>query len=65
MKDIENYGFAKEHNPKSEEIFEYISQLDIENGDYFEFQSGGDGDNGEVLMDLLDAYFEHKQQGEE
>ena len=58
---IINYGFAKQHNPKSKELFEFISTLDFENGDYFCFKSGGDGDNGEILMDLFDCYFKYKE----
>lgn len=54
---IENYGMSKEHNPKSKEIYDFISELDFANGDYFCFKSGGDGDNGEFLMTLLDYYF--------
>ena len=53
---IIDYGFAKQHNPKSEELFKFISTFDFENGDYFCFKSGGDGDDGEFLMDLLDCY---------
>ena len=45
---IIDYGFVKQHNPKSVELFEFISTLDFENGDYFCFKSGGDGDNGEI-----------------
>ena len=59
--DIKGYGMSKEHNPKSKEIYDFISKLDFENGDYFCFKSGGDGDNGEFLMDLLDCYFLSKQ----
>ena len=44
---MKDYGMAKNHNPKSKEIYD--------------FKSGGDGDNGEFLMDLLDCYFESKQ----
>lgn len=50
-------GFAKEHLPQSRALFDYISKLDSENGDSFCFKSGGDGDNGEVLMDYLDHFF--------
>lgn len=57
---IENYGFAKKHDPRTEEIYEYIEELDILNGDAFCFKSGGDGDNGEMLKDLLDHYFKSK-----
>ena len=55
---MKNYGMAKEHNTKSKEIYDFISDLDFKNGDFFIFKSGGDGDNGEFLMDLLDCYFE-------
>ena len=56
---IDNYGFSKEHNPKSREIYNFISEVDFANGDAFCFKCGGDGDNGEMLMDLLDKYFEN------
>lgn len=55
---MKNYGMAKEHNTKSKEIYDFISDLDFKNGDFFIFKPGGDGDNGEFLMDLLDCYFE-------
>ena len=54
-------GFAKEHLPQSRELFDHISKLDFESGDYFCFKSGGDGDNGEVLMDYFDDFFAKKQ----
>lgn len=59
---MKDYGMGKEHNPKSKEIFDFISRLDFENGDFFVFKYGGDGDNGEFLMDLLDCYFESNTQ---
>ena len=47
------------HHPKSEEIYNAIAKLDFKYGnDYFCFKSGGDGDNGEHLMYLLDMYFD-------
>ena len=54
---MKNYGMVKKHNQKSKEIYDFISELDFQNGDIFCFKSGGDGDNGELLMDLLDCYF--------
>lgn len=60
---IKNYGMGKEHNQKSTEIYEFISKLDFKNGDFFIFKSGGDGDNDEFLMDLLDCYFEKTKNG--
>ena len=58
---INDYGFAKDHKPQTEDLFKFISDLDFANGDYFCFKSGGDGDNGEMLMDLIDAYFDSKK----
>ena len=52
------------HEPLSEHIYEIISDLDFALGDSFAFKSGGDGDNGEQLMYLLDAYFRLNPQGE-
>ena len=46
------------HDPRSKALYEAIAKLDYENGDNFDFKSGGDGDNGETLMYLLDIYFE-------
>lgn len=55
-------GFAKEHLQQSRELFDHISKLDFESGDYFCFKSGGDGDNGEVLMDYFDDFFAKNNQ---
>lgn len=50
------------HHPQSQELYTFISHLDFhECGDYFGFKSGGDGDNGEHLLYLLDEYFESKE----
>ena len=47
------------HDPRSVAIYEFIAALDYEqNGDSFCFKSGGDGDNGEMLMYLLDCWFD-------
>lgn len=51
-------GFAKEHLHITEDLFHHIEKIDFEQcNDYFRFKSGGDGDNGEVLMDEIDDYF--------
>lgn len=47
-----------DHDPRSKEIYEAISKVDFEFGDYFCFKHGGDGDNGEHFMYLLDIHFE-------
>lgn len=45
------------HDPRSKELYASIAKLDFEQGDVFCFKSGGDGDNGEHLMFLLDMHF--------
>ena len=48
-----------DHHPKSMVLFKHIADLDFAlSGDYFCWKSGGDGDNGEMLMYLLDIHFE-------
>lgn len=47
-----------EHDGRSQEIYDFIAAYDSEhNGDSLGLSSGGDGDNGETLMYLLDEYF--------
>lgn len=51
------------HHPKSIEIFKAIEDNDYKyGGDYFCWKSGGDGDNGEHLMYLIDIYFEQQDE---
>lgn len=46
------------HSPRSVALYESIAKIDFEyGGDHFNFKSGGDGDNGEHLMYLLDIHF--------
>lgn len=48
-----------EHHPKSIELFKNIAYIDSKyGGNSFSWKSGGDGDNGEMLMYALDIYFE-------
>jgi len=48
-----------DHHPKSEELMRHIAELDFcFMGDYFCWKTGGDGDNGEFLMYLMDMFFE-------
>ncbi len=50
-----------DHHSKSIELYRALENLDTKYGDdYFSFTCGGDGDNGEHLMYLLDIYFEQK-----
>lgn len=57
----ERWESGAPHDNRSIELYEFIASVDFhENGDSFGFKSGGDGDNGESLMYLLDVYFERK-----
>lgn len=48
-----------EHHPESVKLYKRIADLDYKHGDdFFCFKQGGDGDNGEHLMYLLDIHFE-------
>jgi hypothetical protein len=47
------------HHPKSIALYEKLAQIDFEQGeDYFEWKSGGAGDNGEHIMYVMDIMFE-------
>ena len=52
-----------DHDPRSVALYKRIARLDEANGDSFDFKSGGDGDNGETLMYLLDIIFEEDDEG--
>lgn len=48
-----------DHHKSSEKMFKLIETADwLFGGDYFCWKSGGDGDNGESLMYLMDVIFE-------
>jgi hypothetical protein len=47
------------HDPRSIALYKSIAKIDWEEGgDSMGFKCGGDGDNGESLMYLLDLHFE-------
>lgn len=53
-----------DHDPRAIELAKAIAKIDYEEcDDSFQFNFGGDGDNGENLMYLLDLYFEDKDNG--
>ncbi len=55
----DRWSEAIPHHPKSVELMTHLEALDFHfNCDYFRWSVGGDGDNGEILMFLLDIYFE-------
>ena len=50
-----------EHHPKSIELMDKLKEIDFKYGDdHFCWKTGGDGDNGEILMYEMDIYFERK-----
>jgi len=47
-----------EHHPMSEKLMEWMMDVDFNTGDSLCLKTGGDGDNGETLMFLMDGFFE-------
>jgi hypothetical protein len=46
------------HDPRSEQLARSIAKIDHDTGDRLGLKFGGDGDNGEHLLYLLDIHFE-------
>ncbi len=55
----ERWEAGTEHDPHSVALYRAVAEIDCLNDDYFNFKCGGDGDNGEELMYILDVYFEN------
>jgi hypothetical protein len=57
--ELDRWGKGIDHDPRSEELGRAIGEIDF---DLFQdsmcLKFGGDGDNGEALMYILDVYFE-------
>lgn len=53
------------HHPKSLELMRHMQKVDQEEGCPFDLSTGGDGDNGETLMYLMDSFFEQQEQDPE
>ena len=49
------------HNLKSEKLAEEIARIDSANNDFFDLRFGGDGDNGEELLYILDIMYEAQE----
>lgn len=48
-----------EHHPISKRLMAFLCEHDFKDyDDYFCWKKGGDGDNGEILMYEMDAFFE-------
>lgn len=53
------------HHPKSVALFKALAEIDWKYGDdSFGWKSGGDGDNGEMLMYEMDIYFDQCDAGD-
>lgn len=53
-----------DHHPESVKTINALGQLDFYlGGDLLCVKTGGDGDNGEHMMYLLDIYFEARDKG--
>jgi len=56
---IDRWGTGVGHHFKSVQLMEFLVRHDFNDyGDYFGWEIGGDGDNGETLMYQMDAFFE-------
>lgn len=54
------------HDPRTVELFEAVADLDFRlNSDYFCWKWGGDGDNGEVFMFVLDEVLQRRDEKSE
>lgn len=59
----ERWAQGVPHDERSRELYDFIAAYDWAHcEDFFSFSSGGDGDNGEQLMYLMDEYFAMKDQ---
>ena len=58
---VDRWAQGIPHDPRSEKLFKEIAKIDFEHfSDSFCWKYGGDGDNGETLMYILDVYFEQE-----
>ena len=56
---IDRWEAGIPHHEKSEALVRDLAKIDtLYFGNYFDLKTGGDGDNGEVLMYMLDLFFE-------
>lgn len=54
------------HDPRSLELLKGIADLDYKlNSDYFCWKWGGDGDNGEIFMFVVDEYLQRRDEASE
>jgi hypothetical protein len=59
LTDLNRWEDGIDHHPMSERLMSFLKEHDFNDyGDYFCWKTGGDGDNGEILMYQMDAFFE-------
>jgi hypothetical protein len=59
LTDLNRWEDGIDHHPMSERLMSFLEEHDYNDyGDYFCWKTGGDGDNGEILMYQMDAFFE-------
>lgn len=60
LKVRDRWSDGVDHEPESKALVELIADMDyLHFNDYFCFKLGGDGDNGEILMYIIDALIEN------
>ena len=50
-----------EHHPESIKLMKEMQEVDLANDLAFDLKTGGDGDNGELLMFIMDIVFEQRE----
>lgn len=56
---VDRWSAGIDHHPKSEQLVCELADLDyVYFNDHFDWKTGGDGDNGEALMYMLDVLFD-------
>lgn len=56
---IRRWQSGRPHHPETQSLFASLRAIDEEwGGNFFNWKSGGDGDNGEHLMYEMDIHFE-------
>lgn len=59
LTNIDRWGTGCDHHPMSIRLMDFLIDHDYKDySDYFSWEKGGDGDNGETLMFQMDAFFE-------
>lgn len=58
---IDRWSQGLQHHPESVRLMKFLAEHDCKDyGMHFDWEIGGDGDNGETLMFQMDAYFEQR-----